>query len=65
VEATTGRGEVTGGCGLQVAPAEYVALDDEDVGDPTSRWRLLDNLVADEAPITRRLADDRDDRDDR
>jgi hypothetical protein len=48
-------GRSAGWCGLQVAPAEFVALDEENVGAPTSRGNLLDTLVEDEVPITRGL----------
>jgi hypothetical protein len=56
VDAATGRGEITGGCGFQVAPAECIAWTKKTSATPTARGNLLDNPVEDEAPITRGLS---------
>jgi hypothetical protein len=56
VDAATGRGEITGVCGFQVAPAECIAWTKKTSATPTARGNLLDNPVEDEVPITRGLS---------
>jgi hypothetical protein len=43
-------------CGLQVSPAEFVALDEEDVGDPHIAREPPRQPVEDDVPITRGLS---------
>jgi hypothetical protein len=56
VDAATGRGEITGGCGFQGAPAECIAWTKKTSATPTARGNLLDNPVEDDVPITRGLS---------
>jgi hypothetical protein len=57
VEAVTGRGEISGGWGFHVAPAECVAPWTKKSSAPSiARGTLLDHSVEDDGPITHELS---------